>query len=99
MARKSKTPESSSPKIPRSRNAWIIYRSQQLQKLHSAEPGLHPTQQAVSRMLVVQWQNLPEESKGEYYKQAVLEKVQHEQRYPDYRFKPKRRQVNQNAGM
>lgn len=76
-------------KPPRPRNAWIIFRTDQL-KLRQPAPGARPQLQAhASKDIAKIWKNLSPEVRAEYERRAAEEKAEHERRYPNYKYKPR----------
>ncbi|KAG7903933.1 hypothetical protein KL905_002004 [Ogataea polymorpha] len=76
-------------RIPRPRNAFILFR----QKHHQAlleEGNVIRTNPDVSRELGRRWRNLPPEEKEYWNKQAEEEKKRHAERYPGYKYTPRR---------
>ncbi|GME88288.1 unnamed protein product [Ambrosiozyma monospora] len=76
-------------RIPRPRNAFILFR----QKHHQAlleEGNVIRTNPDVSRELGRRWRNLPPEEKEYWNKQAAEEKKRHAEKYPGYKYTPRR---------
>ncbi|KPI40616.1 Repressor of filamentous growth 1 [Cyphellophora attinorum] len=86
------------PKIPRPRNAFILYRQHQQAAVVRANPGL--PNPAISKIIGEQWSRLPEDAKNEWKALAEEEKARHAQQYPDYRYQPRRngRYSSQSSG-
>ncbi|KAI9839563.1 MAG: hypothetical protein M1819_002189 [Sarea resinae] len=83
------------PKIPRPRNAFILYR-QHLQSTFVADrPGLSNPE--ISKLIGQRWQAEPPEIKNQWKNLAEEEKVRHQQSYPDYRYKPRRSGSSNNT--
>ncbi|QLL31362.1 hypothetical protein HG536_0B02250 [Torulaspora globosa] len=82
-------------KIPRPRNAFILFR-QHNHKLLIDEwttKGLEiPHNSKISKLLGVKWKELSNEEKVHWKELAEKEKTDHEKKYPDYRYKPVRKQ-------
>ncbi|KAF2860874.1 hypothetical protein K470DRAFT_196811, partial [Piedraia hortae CBS 480.64] len=76
------------PKIPRPRNAFILYRQHHQAMVVAQNPGLANPE--ISKIIGEQWQNSPPEVKSEWKALAEEEKLRHQQQYPSYRYQPKR---------
>ncbi|EME48770.1 hypothetical protein DOTSEDRAFT_67720 [Dothistroma septosporum NZE10] len=76
------------PKIPRPRNAFILYRQHHQANVISQHPGLANPE--ISKIIGEQWQNQPPEVKNKWKALAEEEKIRHQQQYPTYRYRPKR---------
>ncbi|USW48051.1 Putative High mobility group box domain-containing protein [Septoria linicola] len=76
------------PKIPRPRNAFILYRQNQQAQVVAQNPGLANPE--ISKIIGEQWQNQPAEIKNRWKALAEEEKLRHQQQYPSYRYQPKR---------
>ncbi|EZF34905.1 hypothetical protein H109_01038 [Trichophyton interdigitale MR816] len=76
------------PKIPRPRNAFILFR-QHLQSSVAAEnPGLPNPD--ISKIIGKIWKGLPLKEQEPWKKHADEEKARHLQKYPGYRYQPRR---------
>ncbi|KAK4548050.1 hypothetical protein LTR36_010770 [Oleoguttula mirabilis] len=76
------------PKIPRPRNAFILYRQHHQANVIAQHPGLANPE--ISKIIGEQWQNQSAEVKGKWKALAEEEKLRHQQQYPTYRYQPKR---------
>ncbi|KXL43134.1 hypothetical protein M433DRAFT_162477 [Acidomyces richmondensis BFW] len=76
------------PKIPRPRNAFILYRQHNQANVVAQNPGL--ANPDISKIIGEQWQNQPPEVKNKWKALAEEEKLRHQQQYPTYRYQPKR---------
>ncbi|KAJ5662769.1 hypothetical protein N7462_011695 [Penicillium macrosclerotiorum] len=76
------------PKIPRPRNAFILYRQHYQAAVVSHNPGLANPE--ISKIIGEQWRGLSEEEKGTWRELAEEEKIRHAQQYPAYRYQPRR---------
>ncbi|KXT14523.1 hypothetical protein AC579_9567 [Pseudocercospora musae] len=76
------------PKIPRPRNAFILYRQHHQASVVNQNPGLANPE--ISKIIGEQWQNQPPEVKSRWKQLAEEEKLRHQQQYPTYRYQPKR---------
>ncbi|KAK5099981.1 slightly ste11-like protein [Lithohypha guttulata] len=84
------------PKIPRPRNAFILYRQSQHAEVVKVNPGLPNPE--ISKIIGEQWQNLSPGEKDKWKAFAEQEKARHSQQFPDYRYRPKRSGKYQSAG-
>ncbi|KAJ5988053.1 hypothetical protein N7481_003263 [Penicillium waksmanii] len=76
------------PKIPRPRNAFILYRQHHQAAVVSHNPGLANPE--ISKIIGMQWRALTEGEKNKWRALAEEEKARHAQQYPTYRYQPKR---------
>ncbi|KAL9624949.1 MAG: hypothetical protein Q9160_000996 [Pyrenula sp. 1 TL-2023] len=76
------------PKIPRPRNAFILYRQHHQAAVVIQHPGLANPE--ISKIIGEQWKRLPDKQKNEWKALAEEEKARHQQQYPDYRYQPRR---------
>ncbi|KAE8349725.1 putative HMG box protein [Aspergillus coremiiformis] len=76
------------PKIPRPRNAFILYRQHYQASVVAQHPGL--ANPDISKIIGEQWRRLPQETKDEWKALAEEEKARHQQQYPEYRYQPRR---------
>ncbi|KAL2835191.1 HMG box protein [Aspergillus cavernicola] len=76
------------PKIPRPRNAFILYRQHYQGSVVAQNPGL--ANPDISKIIGEQWRKLPQETKDEWKALAEEEKARHQQQYPEYRYQPRR---------
>lgn len=68
------------PKIPRPRNAFILYRQHYQANVVAQHPGLANPE--ISKIIGEQWRNEAEEVKSEWKGLAEEEKLRHQQQYP-----------------
>ncbi|GMF63291.1 unnamed protein product [[Candida] boidinii] len=76
-------------RIPRPRNAFILFR----QKHHQAlleEGNVIRTNLDVSKELGRRWRELPQDQKDYWNKKAEEEKKRHAEKYPGYKYTPRR---------
>ncbi|KIY46017.1 hypothetical protein FISHEDRAFT_75864 [Fistulina hepatica ATCC 64428] len=80
----------SGPKAPRPRNAWIIFRSEEFQRMKDASPGgvIQMPQSQVSATIAEKWRNIPVEDRAYYDQLAEREKLSHMLKYPQYKYHP-----------
>ncbi|KAL4777958.1 hypothetical protein BJX76DRAFT_352960 [Aspergillus varians] len=76
------------PKIPRPRNAFILYRQHYQGAVVAQNPGL--ANPDISKIIGEQWRKLPQATKDEWKALAEEEKARHQQQYPEYRYQPRR---------
>ncbi|KAH9826946.1 high-mobility group non-histone chromatin protein [Teratosphaeria destructans] len=76
------------PKIPRPRNAFILYRQHHQAQVVAQNPGLANPE--ISKIIGEQWQNQAPDVKNKWKALAEEEKLRHQQQYPTYRYQPKR---------
>lgn len=75
-------------KPPRPPNAWILYRRDQLRRL----PRGQMTQADVSQFISKMWREAPEHVHAEYERMAEEEKAEHKRLFPDYRYRPMKKE-------
>ncbi|KAA8619302.1 NHP6B Chromatin-associated protein containing the HMG domain protein [Pyrenophora tritici-repentis] len=76
------------PKIPRPRNAFILYRQYHQQGVITLNPGLNNPE--ISKIIGEKWKAESDEAKKEWQDLAQREKAKHQETYPDYRYQPRR---------
>ncbi|KAI1506107.1 hypothetical protein F5X99DRAFT_426145 [Biscogniauxia marginata] len=76
------------PKVPRPRNAFILYRQHWQGYVAAQNPGL--ANPDISKLIGEKWRAQPEKVKNEWKQLAEEEKVRHQRQYPDYRYQPRR---------
>ncbi|KAL8873205.1 MAG: hypothetical protein Q9174_001288 [Haloplaca sp. 1 TL-2023] len=76
------------PKVPRPRNAFILYRQHHQAHVVARNPGLANPE--ISKVIGDQWRNSPPELKVHWKNLAEEEKIRHQRQYPDYRYQPRR---------
>ncbi|KAI2617459.1 hypothetical protein GGR54DRAFT_207757 [Hypoxylon sp. NC1633] len=76
------------PKVPRPRNAFILYRQHYQGQVAALHPGLANPE--ISKLIGEQWREQPEEIKNNWKRLAEEEKIRHQRQYPDYRYQPRR---------
>ena len=97
MARPRRTEEGSSRKRdrkvqpPRPPNAWILYRSKKFALIRETNERL--SQAAVSKRISIMWRNETEQIRRQFEREAEEKKAEHQERYPDYRFCPQRKET------
>ncbi|KAK3320752.1 HMG box protein, partial [Cercophora scortea] len=76
------------PKVPRPRNAFILYRQHHQGQVVAENPGLANPE--ISKIIGEQWRDEPEENKNQWKRLAEEEKQRHRHQFPDYRYQPRR---------
>ncbi|KAJ4306699.1 slightly ste11-like protein [Collariella sp. IMI 366227] len=76
------------PKVPRPRNAFILYRQHHQAQVVQHNPGLANPE--ISKIIGEQWRDEPEDRKNQWKLLAEEEKQRHQRQYPDYRYQPRR---------
>ncbi|KAI1780662.1 hypothetical protein F4818DRAFT_451067 [Hypoxylon cercidicola] len=76
------------PKVPRPRNAFILYRQHYQGQVAARHPGLANPE--ISKLIGEQWREQPEDVKDSWKRLAEEEKIRHQRQYPDYRYQPRR---------
>ncbi|RDL40311.1 uncharacterized protein BP5553_00290 [Venustampulla echinocandica] len=76
------------PKIPRPRNAFILYRQHYQAQVIAQHPGLANPE--ISKIIGEQWREQAPEVKNEWKRLADEEKQRHQRQYPGYRYQPRR---------
>ncbi|KAK4702280.1 hypothetical protein P7C70_g3944, partial [Phenoliferia sp. Uapishka_3] len=79
--------------VPRPPNAWILYRSQSIQKLKE-DPAFEKMRQPdISKIVGRLWREETDEVKQWYQHKAECKKAEHKNMYPEYRFLPRARKI------
>ncbi|KAJ5224075.1 hypothetical protein N7468_008617 [Penicillium chermesinum] len=76
------------PKVPRPRNAFILYRQHYQAQVVAHNPGM--ANPDISKIIGGQWRSLSDEEKAKWRELAEEEKIRHNQQYPGYRYQPRR---------
>ncbi|KAL4803630.1 hypothetical protein BDV18DRAFT_162649 [Aspergillus unguis] len=76
------------PKIPRPRNAFILFRQALQGQVGAQHPGL--ANPDISKIIGEKWRQLDQVEKDKWKAMAEDEKKRHQQQYPDYRYQPRR---------
>ncbi|KPM34625.1 hypothetical protein AK830_g11948 [Neonectria ditissima] len=76
------------PKIPRPRNAFILYRQHHQAQVVAQNPNLSNPE--ISKIIGEQWKEETEDIKANWKGLADEEKQRHQRQYPDYRYQPRR---------
>ena len=87
-------PKSSTPKIPRPKNAFILFRQHYHRILideWTAQGVEIPHNSNISKIIGTKWKGLQPEDKAHWENLAKKEKLEHERKYPEYKYKPVRK--------
>ncbi|KAK2878211.1 hypothetical protein FQN49_001060 [Arthroderma sp. PD_2] len=76
------------PKIPRPRNAFILFRQQLQGSVVAENPKL--ANPDISKIIGKMWRGLSAKEQAPWKKHADEEKARHQQKYPGYRYQPRR---------
>ncbi|KAL5625086.1 hypothetical protein BROUX41_005146 [Berkeleyomyces rouxiae] len=76
------------PKVPRPRNAFILYRQRHQADIAAQNPGLSNPE--LSKIIGGLWKDESEEVRDQWKNLAEEEKLRHQRQYPDYRYQPRR---------
>ncbi|GJN74395.1 SNF2 family helicase [Purpureocillium lilacinum] len=76
------------PKIPRPRNAFILYRQHHQAQVTADNPKL--SNPDISKIIGEKWKNEDEDVKQTWKNLAEEEKQRHQTQYPNYRYQPRR---------
>ncbi|KAJ3497899.1 hypothetical protein NLG97_g1547 [Lecanicillium saksenae] len=76
------------PKIPRPRNAFILYRQHHQSQVTADNPKLSNPE--ISKIIGEKWKHEVEDVKDTWKKLAEEEKQRHQHQYPNYRYQPRR---------
>ncbi|CAG8329833.1 unnamed protein product [Penicillium salamii] len=82
------TSASSSAKVPRPPNCFILYRQAHHEEVKATHPGI--TNNEISRILGARWKNECDEIRSQYIELAEQIKLQHAIQHPDYQYAPRR---------
>ncbi|KAJ4466254.1 high mobility group box domain-containing protein, partial [Lentinula aciculospora] len=76
-------------KIPRPRNAFLIFRKVNIELIRSNIGKSHPVQMEISREAGRLWNGASPAVRGEYKRLAEIEKQEHALKYPGYVYRPR----------
>ncbi|RFU81758.1 snf2 family helicase [Trichoderma arundinaceum] len=82
------------PKIPRPRNAFILYRQHHQSQVTAENPRLSNPE--ISKIIGEKWKNEESNVKDDWKRLAEEEKQRHQHQYPNYRYQPRRGAKSQN---
>lgn len=86
----------STEKIKRPLNAFIIWSKKRRRVIANENPQMHNFD--ISRKLGLEWQKLSEEEKSFYFEEAKRLKEEHKERYPNYKYQPRKRDKSNKRG-
>ncbi|KAH9842501.1 uncharacterized protein C8Q71DRAFT_853049 [Rhodofomes roseus] len=85
--------------VPRPPNAFIIFRVEYSRKHAQANRDRAPTpEKTLSKRAAEAWKALSAQEKAPYKQRAEQERLDHAERHPHYRYKPRRHQDDGQAG-
>ncbi|KAI9189463.1 hypothetical protein H9P43_000896 [Blastocladiella emersonii ATCC 22665] len=76
-------------KIPRPENSFFLYRRSVYQAAKAAHPEL--SNPNLSKVISDMWRNESASVRNHYKELAILAKQEHESKYPDYKYQPRRK--------
>ncbi|MCJ1444586.1 MAG: hypothetical protein MMC23_005088 [Stictis urceolatum] len=76
------------PKVPRPRNAFILFRQHHQSEVAKSNPGLANPE--ISKIIGDYWRRASIENKSRWKALAEEEKARHQKQYPNYRYQPRR---------
>ena len=79
---------SNTGRVPRPRNAFILYRQHHHSLVVADNPG--KSNPEISKIIGEQWRSLPQREKDFWIQLGDEEKKSHLERFPDYRYQPRR---------
>lgn len=85
--------------VPRPANAFIIFRSEYSREhaqSHKTDGTPPPPEKTLSKRAAEAWSKLTEDEKAPYKVRADEERIEHAKRFPDYRYRPRRRNSGAN---
>ncbi|KAL1919249.1 uncharacterized protein VTP21DRAFT_1941 [Calcarisporiella thermophila] len=82
-------------KIPRPRNSFIIYRQERQREINNVYAGI--SNNDISKIVGELWSLESDEVKEAYRALAEEEKRLHKERYPEYKYKPRKRRKKPDA--
>ncbi|KAH7321199.1 hypothetical protein B0I35DRAFT_209202 [Stachybotrys elegans] len=83
------------PKIPRPRNAFILYRQHHHAQVSAEYPDL--SNPDISKVIGQSWRKEDAEVREKWKALAAEEKLRHQLQYPEYRYQPRRNSRNQTG--
>ncbi|BGP36841.1 hypothetical protein JCM10449v2_000743 [Rhodotorula kratochvilovae] len=78
---------------PRPANAWICYRSARVHELKASSEYAKLPQADISKIIGQLWRDETPEIRRHYELEAERKKAEHKEKYPDYIFRPVRREA------
>ncbi|MEN2498841.1 MAG: Transcription factor SOX-7 [Marteilia pararefringens] len=80
-----------SQRIKRPMNAFMVWSKEERKNISVLNPKMHNSD--ISRLLGERWRSLSDDEKIPYQNRAKDLRVQHQIDYPDYKYRPRRKQV------
>ncbi|KAG1460229.1 hypothetical protein G6F46_005691 [Rhizopus delemar] len=84
-----KSTNSTSTKVVRPMNSFMIYRLEKQHEIVKECPGAN--HRDISKIVAKWWKEMPDEEKEPYRQKAERAKEEHQRLYPDYKFSPQKR--------
>ncbi|KAI9262205.1 hypothetical protein BDA99DRAFT_572171 [Phascolomyces articulosus] len=85
---KTTTTSSMEPKVPRPMNCFLAFRLEKQGQIVDMVPGAN--HRDISKLLAKWWKELSEEEKEPYRERARQAKLEHAEKYPNYRYQPQK---------
>ncbi|XP_012225058.2 sex-determining region Y protein-like isoform X3 [Linepithema humile] len=82
-------------KIKRPMNAFIIWSSKERKKISKEFPQMHNSE--ISKQLGIMWKTIPQEMKNIYIMKAEELKINHQKKYPNYKFQRKQKKRKESS--
>eukprot|EP00800_Vazella_pourtalesii_P023595 TRINITY_DN962_c0_g3_i1.p2 TRINITY_DN962_c0_g3~~TRINITY_DN962_c0_g3_i1.p2 ORF type:complete len:112 (+),score=16.72 TRINITY_DN962_c0_g3_i1:295-630(+) len=79
--------------VKRPMNAFMVWARDARRKIAQENPKLHNAE--ISKQLGVSWRELSDEGKSPYRIEAKRIRETHIQKYPQYRYKPRKKKIDQ----
>ena len=83
--------------IKRPLNSFMVWAKEKRRTMNRDNPKMRNAE--ISKILGEEWRQMPEEAKQPYVEEAVRLRKQHKVNHPNYRYKPKRKQRQDQAAL